>query len=125
MQKAGPENNYHYNGDLVKYARENRKNLTKSAAALWKYCLSRKQVKGYAFKRERPILHYIADFVCLDLLLVIEVDGWTHETEDGNKKDLQRDKDLLDIGFRTLRFSSWEALNRICLLYTSPSPRDS
>ena len=113
MQKASPSNNYHYNKRLHSLARSHRKSMTKSAAALWKYCLSRKQMNGYSFKRERPILNYIADFVCLELLLIIEVDGWTHEIEEVALNDKNRDLELEEVGFKTLRFSSWEVLNRI------------
>jgi len=52
--------------------------MTKAAACMWKYLLSKRQMRGCQFRRERPILNYIADFVCLELLLVIEVDGITH-----------------------------------------------
>ncbi len=111
--KASPENNYYYNKSLQGFARTNKKNLTKSAACMWKYVLSNKQMLGYKFRRERPILNFIVDFVCLDLLLIIEVDGFTHDNEDQNKRDLLRDEELAKLGFTTLRFSSWEVLNRI------------
>ena len=68
---------------------------------------------GYQFRRERPICNYIADFVCLDLLLIIEVYGITHETSEAVQRDKLRDKTLEEIGFTTLRFSSWQVLNRI------------
>ena len=64
---------------------------------------------GYQFRRERPILNYIADFVCLELLLIIEVDGITHDSDEAQR----RDKKLKEIGFTILRFSSWEVLNKI------------
>ena len=111
--KASKENNYHYNKKLKGLAKANRQNMTKSAACMWKYLLSKRQMMGYQFRRERPILNYIADFVCLDLLLIIEVDGITHDSERAIKKDIERDKELGEVGFTVLRFSSWEVLNRI------------
>jgi len=87
--------------------------MTKSAACLWKFVLKSRQMKGYQFRREIPILNYIADFVCLDLLLIIEVDGITHNDEVQIENDKNRDRELAEIGFTTLRFSSWEVLNRI------------
>ncbi len=113
MEKASKANNYHYNKNLLNYSKENKKKLTKSAACMWKYILSGKQMLGYQFRRERPILNYIADFACLELLLIIEVDGWTHETEQASKNDRIRDEKLQKIGFTVLRFSAWEVLNRI------------
>jgi len=70
-------------------------------------------MKGYQFRRERPILNYIADFACLELMLIIEVDGITHDSEEAIQKDKIRDQKLNEIGFTVLRFSSWEVLNRI------------
>ena len=63
--------------------------------------------------RQRPINYYIVDFYCPKLKLVIEVDGFTHENEFNYSKDKKRDFDLEQLGFTTLRFSSWEVLNRI------------
>jgi len=61
---------------------------------------------GYQFRRERPILNYIVDFVCLELMLVIEVDGISHETEEAKEKDRIRDAKLQEVVFTVLRFSS-------------------
>lgn len=113
MEKASPSNNYHYNSKLKELAKANRRNLTKSAACMWKYLLGQKQMLGYQFRRERPILNYIVDFVCLELLLIIEVDGISHDSEESINRDLKRDQLLNTIGFTVLRFSSWEVLNRI------------
>ena len=79
MKKASPENFHLYNRRLKNFAKANRHDMTKAEACLWKYALSGRKLLGYQFKRQRPILNYIADFVCLDLKLVIEVDGYTHQ----------------------------------------------
>jgi very-short-patch-repair endonuclease len=113
LEKASRTNHFHYNKRLRPLANNLRKNLTKSEACLWKYLLSNRQMMGYQFRRQRPILNYIADFVCLDLLLIIEVDGITHDDEIKVKQDRKRDNDLAEIGFTTLRFSSWEVLKRM------------
>lgn len=105
-------NNY-YNKKLGTLANVNRKNMTKSEACMWKYVLSKRQMRGYQFIRQRPIDNYIVDFVCLPLKLIVEVDGITLETESAFQYDNQRDQDLKELGFTTLRFSAWEVLNRI------------
>ncbi len=87
--------------------------MTKSAACMWKYLLSGRQMLGYQFRRERPILNYIVDFVCLELLLIVEVDGATHESKEAEIKDAYRDSRLSEVGFTVLRFSSWEVLNNM------------
>jgi len=113
MEKASPQNNYHYNKNLQAYANQLRKNMTKGEACLWKYVLSKKQMKGYQFRRQRPVLNYIADFMCRELLLIVEVDGISHHDELAIQKDARRTEVLQAVGFTILRFSDWEILNRI------------
>ena len=113
MTKASPQNNYYYNKKLQPYANQLRKNMTKGEACLWKYVLGKKQMKGYQFRRQRPVLNYIADFMCRELLLIIEVDGITHYDTEAQVKDKKRTAYLEEIGFTVLRFSEWEILNRI------------
>ena len=64
---------------------------------MWKYVLGQKQMLGYQFRRERPILNYIADFVCLEIMLIIEVDGITHDTDEAQRRDEIRDQKLKGI----------------------------
>jgi len=68
---------------------------------------------GVPFRRERPIGRFIADFVCLPLKLVIEVDGVTHLYEETQIKDAQKDKELKEMGFEILRFQDHVILNNI------------
>jgi very-short-patch-repair endonuclease len=110
MQKASPANNHHYNKALKEYARALRLNSTKAEIYLWNDVLKKGYLKGYQFHRQRPVLKYIADFMCFELMLVIEVDGITHEIEEVARKDAQKTKDLEEVGFTVLRFSDWEVL---------------
>ena len=87
--------------------------MTKSEACIWKYLLSNRKMKGYPFRRQRPVLNYIADFMCIELMLIIEIDGITHDDPAAYLKDQKRDRDLEAIGFTVLRFSGWEVLKRI------------
>ena len=68
---------------------------------------------GFEFKRERPILNFIVDFVCLELMLIIEVDGITHENDFAKRKDEKRDTLLHQIGFTVLRFKSAMVLDKL------------
>ena len=113
MELASPKNNYHYNSQLKSFANNLRQNMTKAEACIWKYLLKGRQMKGYQFRRQRPVLKFIADFMCKDLLLIIEIDGITHDSEQGIQKDIAKDKALTEVGFTVLRFSDWEVLNRI------------
>jgi len=110
MEEAKKENLWHYNSDLKDFANTNRKNMTKAEACIWKFLLSSKQMMGYSFRRQRPILNFIADFMCKELMLIIEIDGLTHQWESVAVKDLSREKALSEIGFTIIRFNDEEIL---------------
>ena len=116
MQPAGPNNNWHYNRKLRPLARALRRNMTKAEACLWKYALRASETMGYSSTRQSPVLSYIADFMCKELCLVIEVDGITHLEEEVIKKDEIKQRDLEEAGFHVLRFRNEEVLNRIDLV---------
>tara|TARA_R110000868_G_scaffold304437_7_gene565046 strand:+ start:18218 stop:18616 length:399 start_codon:yes stop_codon:yes gene_type:complete len=110
--KAHKSNNFGYNKNLKKLASKNRKKATKAEACLWKYALSKKQT-GYTFKRQRPVLNYITDFMCQELKLVIEVDGSSHNQLEVRLNDLKRQKELENFGFTVLRFTDEEVLENM------------
>ena len=110
MQKASKSNNYHYNKSLQPFAKELRENMTKAEVCLWKYVLKAGKLKGYKFRRQRPILNFITDFMCTDIMLIVEVDGITHNYDDVVEKDIKRQKDLESAGFKVIRFNDEEIL---------------
>ncbi len=87
--------------------------MTKSEACLWKYLLRAGQLQGYKFRRQRPVLNYIADFMCPELMLIIELDGITHLNEEVARKDEIRQQALESVGFTVLRFHDEEVLRDI------------
>ena len=105
--------NYGYNKDLRELARKLRKDSTKAEIKLWSEVLRAGKMKGYTFLRQRPVLNYIADFMCKELKLIIEVDGYTHENERKWYEDKDRQKELEEKGFTVLRFSDEEVMNDI------------
>jgi len=109
--KADKHNLCGYNKRLQPFANKLRKEMTKAEACLWKYVLRAKQMKGYQFRRQRPVLNYIADFMCKELRLVIEVDGSTHDFK--LAEDKRRTDDLRQAGFNVLRFTDEEVLTNI------------
>ena len=111
--KASPENFFLYNGRLRNFAHSNRGNLTKAESCLWKYVLRARMMKGYQFRRQRPVLNYIADFMCKELNLIIEVDGFTHQFEEVQRNDINRENALKNVGFIILRFSDHEVLSEL------------
>ena len=117
MENAKPTNLWHYNQKLQKLANRNRKEMTKAESCIWKYLLSKKQLNGYQFRRQRPVLNYIADFMCIELGLIIEIDGLTHQWEDVAENDLKREEKLKNIGFSVLRFNDNDVLNNIDIVH--------
>ncbi|HET8865865.1 MAG TPA: endonuclease domain-containing protein [Gracilimonas sp.] len=105
--------NNHYNKQLKPVARTLRKNMTKAEAALWKYGLKKKQRRGYTFNRQRPVLNYIADFMCKELHLIIEVDGCSHDHSEAQQHDEDRQHALETAGFTILRFTDEDVLKNM------------
>ena len=110
---ANKGNLYGYNPHLQPYASALRKQMTKAEACLWKFVLKARKLRGYPFRRQRPVLQYIADFMCMELMLIIEVDGITHQWEETAKNDDKRQRDLESAGFTVIRFADEDILNDI------------
>lgn len=113
MKTDQPDNYNFYNTELQPFALKLRKEMTKAEACLWKYALKGKRINGLQFRRQRPVLNYIADFMCQEIKLIIEVDGWTHLFDEVAERDIQRQKDLEAAGFTVIRFCDEEVLNDI------------
>ncbi len=111
--KAESSNYHAYNKRLQPFANKHRKNMTKAEACLWKYVLKARKMRGYRFRRQRPVLNYIADFMCKELMLVIEVDGFTHLLNETKHRDQKKQTDLEAVGFTILRFKDEEVLRQI------------
>ena len=101
-----------YNPILKKFARELRNNSTRSEIKLWRF-LKGRQMLGYDFHRQKPLLNFIADFYCHELKLVIELDGYTHQFEETIIKDKIKENELNKIGLNVLRFEDDEVMNDI------------
>ena len=101
-----------YNSKLKDLARNLRNNSTKSEIKLWKY-LKGKQLLGYDFHRQKPLLNYIVDFYCYELNLVIELDGYSHHFKETVVKDEIKQAELEKVGLTVLRFDDNEVMNDI------------
>jgi very-short-patch-repair endonuclease len=119
--------------ELVTKARALRCNMTKAEIILWSRLRSR-QIYGYKFRRQQPLLNYIVDFYCHDLKLIIEVDGEIHSLNDNPKYDIKRDNILKINGYHIIRLTNLEVetelnttINKIILYISeilSPSQGD-
>ena len=106
-------NNKFYNKNLKKFARENRKQMTVAETIVWENVLRRKQLYGLKFLRQRPVDIYIADFMCKEINLIIEIDGLTHSFKEVNDNDKIRENRLKELGFTIIRFEDYEVRNEI------------
>ena len=82
-----------------------RKKCTPAEKNLWKMVRNRKML-GLKFRRQHPLVKYIADFYCHEALLVIELDGSVHDSEISMRYDANRDKIITDLGITVLRFKN-------------------
>jgi len=101
-----------YNPKLKQLARNLRNNSTKSEIILWMR-LKGKQMKGYDFHRQKPLDNFIADFFCHELMLVIEIDGYSHLLDEVQVKDAIKENRLNELGITLLRFPDNEIFNDI------------
>lgn len=95
-------------------ARELRRNMTKSELVLWKELRNRKFM-GLKFVRQQPLIYqvidnqpryFIADFVCYEKRMIIEVDGAIHEFQ--KEEDEHRENILRSLDFNILRIKNEE-----------------
>lgn len=89
-------------------ARQMRKEPTHAERLLWNILRNRK-FHGHKFRRQYVIDGYIADFICLDQKLIIELDGPHHQkTADYDQK---RDTLIQSKGFIVIRYKNEDFLN--------------
>ncbi len=68
---------------------------------------------GYDFHRQKPIDSFIVDFFCRELMLAIEVDGYTHIFEEVADRDERKEQRLRELGVRIIRFRDEDVMNNI------------
>jgi very-short-patch-repair endonuclease len=89
---------------LRKYQLENRNKPTDAERIMWE--IVRNNKLGIHFRRQHAIDDFIADFVCLSLSIIIEVDGSIHEKEENKIDDERRTRILNEKGFIVIRFTN-------------------
>ncbi len=97
---------------LKERAKEMRNKPTEAEKMLWNV-LSSRGVEGYKFRRQHVIGQYIVDFVCLEKMLVIEVDGSIHNHPEQIELDKERTIWLESKGFKVVRYTNKEVLNNL------------
>ncbi|CDX13934.1 conserved hypothetical protein [Mesorhizobium sp. ORS 3324] len=90
-----------------------RREATEAEDRLWQELRGRRLDK-IKFRRQVPIGRFVADLVCAEAGLIVEIDGSQHAE---SRHDQERDAELKARGFRVLRF--WNDgvlrdLNAVC-----------
>ncbi|MDB5872743.1 MAG: hypothetical protein JWQ07_2185 [Ramlibacter sp.] len=91
-------------------ARALRQGQTDAEAMLWSKLRSR-QMLGLKFRRQHPLGNYFADFACIEIGLVVELDGGQHGEQRATSYDEKRSADFGAMGFQVLRFWNNDVLN--------------
>jgi very-short-patch-repair endonuclease len=94
--------------ELHKRAAEMRRNPTEPEKRLWRH-LSNAQLAGHKFRRQAVVGCFIADFLCPQKALIVEVDGDTHD----EAKDWLRDDLLSRRGFRVVRVTNDDVMTNM------------
>ena len=94
-----------HNENLIPFAKELRKNMTKEERHLWYDFLRTYPIR---FSRQKILGLYIADFYCAKAKLVIELDGSGHYTDMGKMHDEERTAFLERYGLQVLRITNLE-----------------
>jgi very-short-patch-repair endonuclease len=84
-------------------ARRLRRDTTDAEKRLWRR-LRQLEIQGSHFRRQIPIGPYIADFGCMAVRLLIEIDGSQHGDDRNKSQDERRTHWLEKEGYRVLRF---------------------
>jgi very-short-patch-repair endonuclease len=93
-------------------AKQLRQTMTRAETLLWRY-LKANRIDGIGFRRQTPIRNYIADFVCFSAKLIIELDGESHDFEEQQKADQNRDAFFVSEGFQVLRFTNEQVMSNL------------
>ena len=93
-------------------SRELRIQASEAEQRIWRY-LRRKTVHGHRFRRQFPLGPYFADFCCLPVRLVIEVDGDQHAEPAQALHDVRRTEWLNRNRFHVIRFAASDVMTSI------------
>lgn len=89
--------------------------MTRAEEDFWALVRGRRFL-GYKFRRQVPIDRYVADFVCSDARIIVEIDGRQHSGVVGY--DEERTDVLRRLGFEVVRFSNDDVLRRPAVMQT-------
>jgi cyclase len=92
-------------------AKDLHKNMTYAEKILWDYLKA--CINDLKFRRQHPLVIYVADFYCHKLKLIIEVDGSIHNDEEIKTYNIERENNLINEGYTVIRFTNYQVLKEI------------
>ena len=95
-------------GLLKENAKANRNNMTEAESAFWS--IAKGSGLGEKCRRQYIIGEYIVDFFFRKSMLIVELDGGYHLTEEQQKEDAIRQDWLEHMGYKVLRFTNEQIL---------------
>ena len=96
-----------HNKQLVPFAKQLRKEMTKEERHLWYDFLRNDPIR---FSRQKVLGKYIADFYSAEAKLVIELDGSQHYEDSNTEKDTARTAFLECYGLTVIRIPNNEVM---------------
>ncbi|AZO72544.1 MAG: endonuclease domain-containing protein [Mesorhizobium sp.] len=91
------------------FARAMHREPTEAEDRLWQELRGRR-LDNIKVRRQVPMGRYVADFVCAEARLIVEIDGSQHAE---SRHDQERDAELKARGFRVLRFWNDDVLKEL------------
>lgn len=83
--------------------RKLRKDMTPWERKVWAI-LRNRGLEDSKFRRQYKIGNYVVDFCCLEMRVVVELDGGQHNDKAAQARDAKRQKQIESYGWRVLRF---------------------
>lgn len=102
MSDEDDDTRFSHTREQTEFARKLRRDVSKTERKLWPHlCASQ---LGAPFRRQHWIAGHFADYCCVPLKLVVEIDGPTHDLARDSMRDFRMNRE----GFDVLRFSVQE-----------------
>jgi very-short-patch-repair endonuclease len=100
----------HDGTEALDRARQLRRHATEAETRLWQHLRGRR-LGNHKFRRQVWIGPFIADFLCMDAMLVVEVDGSQHIGDAAY--DADRTAYLANKGYRVIRVWNNDVMQRM------------
>ena len=100
----------HDGTEALDRARQLRREATEAETRLWRH-LRNRRLGNHKFRRQVWIGPFIADFLCMDAMLVVEVDGSQHIGDAAY--DADRTAFLANKGYRVIRVWNNDVMQRM------------